>query len=88
MSVPSIIDDGNSTILEVGHGHEKMTRRFIICIKSEVNLWAMLGENSGEINLWSFHHSRCRCQLLGPPFYCRRCLCVFAIAIDAISEGV
>jgi hypothetical protein len=45
MSVPSIIDDGNSTSLEVGHGHEEMTRRFIECIESEVYLRVLLGEN-------------------------------------------
>jgi hypothetical protein len=88
MSVPSILNDSNSMILEVGYGYEKMTRRFIVWLKLEVDLWRLLGENGDEIDLRSFHDSRCDCQSSGPPFYRGRCLCVFAIAIDAISEGV
>jgi hypothetical protein len=59
-----LIDDGNSMILEVGHGLEEMTCRFIVCIKSEVDLRVLLGDNSVEIDLVC-HDSRYGCQFSG-----------------------
>jgi hypothetical protein len=38
LSVPLIVDDGDSMILEVDHGLEEMSRQFIVRIKSEVDL--------------------------------------------------